>query len=151
MAQRNPTICRDGEATARAAHIVELCDALTGKGFLTYAEQATELNRQGERTDRGAKWTAQSVYLCCRLARPRRMHSREVHELVDGRWRHRMREKILELKRLGATRYADIAKSLNGEGVTTRLGQAWSEQSVYRLMRSVGLQTGKSGRRRHDE
>jgi hypothetical protein len=40
---------------------------------------------------------------------------------------------------------------LNREGVTTRLGQPWSQQSVYRLMRGIGLQTGKPGRRRRDE
>jgi hypothetical protein len=74
-----------------------------------------------------------------------------MHELVDGRWRDQVRDKVLELKRFGATRYADIAASLNREGATTRLGQPWSEQSVYRLMRGIGLQTGKPGRRRHDE
>jgi hypothetical protein len=44
-----------------------------------------------------------------------------------------------------------VARSLNAEGITTRLGQPWTMQAVYRLMRSIGLQTGKPGRRRHDE
>lgn len=38
---------------------------LRGKGFLTYAEQAEEMNRLGQLSRRAKAWTAQSVYLCC--------------------------------------------------------------------------------------
>jgi hypothetical protein len=62
-----------------------------------------------------------------------------------------MRVKILELKACGCTRYADIAEALNQEGLATRLGHRWSPLAVYRLMRRIGLQTGKVGRRHHDE
>ena len=140
---------------AWAAGVASRCAALRAQGTLTYRELATALNKQGSRTRRSARWTAQSIYICCRNDRRakggRKLTSREVHELVDGRWRDELRDKVLELKRFGATRYADIAKSLNREGVTTRLGQPWSQQSVYRLMRGIGLQTGKPGRRRRDE
>ena len=135
--------------------IAALCGALRAEGILTYRELAAALNKQGSRTRRGTLWTAQSVYICCRHDRRakgvKKRTSRETHELVDGRWRHRLREKVLELKRFGATRYADIAASLNREGVTTRLGRAWSDQSVYRLLRTIGLQAGKPGRRSRDE
>jgi hypothetical protein len=146
---------KKSEADAWSQKITAISVKLRGEGFLTYAEQAAELNRLGERTVRGTLWTAQSVYISCRHDRRakggRKLTSREVHELVDGRWRDQLRDKVLELKRFGATRYADIAKTLNKEGVTTRLGQQWSEQSVYRLMRGIGLPTGKPGRRRRDE
>jgi hypothetical protein len=71
--------------------------------------------------------------------------------MVDGRWRDQMRAKILELKSYGVTRYADVAQSLNTEGITTRLGHPRTPQSIYRLMRSIGLPTGKPGRRRRHE
>jgi hypothetical protein len=143
------------KAEERDAEIAVLCATLRGTGFFTYTEQAAELNRRGSRTKRGARWTAQSVYLSCRRHRQRvggrRMRSGEVHDLLDGRWRNEIRGKILELQSYGVTRYDDIAKSLNKEGIMTRLGKPWSMQSVFRLMRSIGLQTGKPGRRRYDE
>ena len=134
--------------------IASLCQALKGQGFLTYAEQAEELNRRGKRTWNGAEWNAQSVYLCCRRYRQRhdgrRITSAETHDLLDGRWRDAMRGKIVELKSYGVTRYDDLAMALNGEGVTTRLGRPWTRQSILRLMRSVGLPAGKPGRRRRN-
>ena len=137
------------------ARVARLCQVLKAQGFLTYAEQARELNRRGTRTSSGAEWNAQSAYLCCRRHRQRhggkRITSAETHDLVDGRWRHRMREMILELKSYGVTRYDDLAKALNSEGVPTRLGKLWTKQSVCRLMRTIGLPTGKPGRRGRDE
>jgi hypothetical protein len=139
----------------RNEEVAALCAQLRQGGHFTYAEQAAELNRRGERTERGVLWTAQSVYLCCRRHRTRLgrnpLSSGEVHDLVDGRWRDRMRTKILELKSYGVTRYDDIARNLNEEGITTRLGRAWTLQSVHRLMRSIGLPAGKPGRRSRDE
>ena len=133
--------------------VAVLCAKLRETGFFTYAEQAAELNRRGNRTQRGAHWNAQSVYICCRRHRQagKPLTPGEVHDLIDGRWRDQMRTKVLELKSYGVTRYDDIASNLNKEGITTRLGKPWTKQGVYRLMRTIALQTGKSGRRRHDE
>lgn len=137
------------------ARIVTLCHSLKGQGYLTYAEQAAELNRRGRQTSSGAQWTAQSVYLCCRRQRQRhngkRISNAETRELLDGRWRTDIRRKVLELRTYGVTRYDDVAKTLNDEGIPTRTGKFWSRQSVYRLMRQIGLQTGNTGRRRRDE
>jgi hypothetical protein len=146
-------IANKASADAWADAVADLCMALRGQGALTYAEIAAALNRQGSRTRRGALWNAQSIYLCCRRARGEgaRQQSFETHELLDGRWRDGMRRKILELKSYGVRRYADIAASLNEEGIRTRLGRRWSTQSVLRLMRGIGLPTGKPGRRRKDE
>ena len=138
-------------ADARGKRAVRLCEALRKRGLFTYREQADELNRLGERRVRGGLWTAQSLYICCRRGGARRQKSREVHELVDGRWRDTLRAKVLELKSCGVTRYDDLAEALNKEGVTTRLGQPWSKLSVYRLLRDIGLQAGRPGRRRRDE
>jgi hypothetical protein len=88
-------------ADAWADGVARLCTVLRGQGALTYAEIAAALNGQGSRTRRGALWTAQSVYLCCRRARgerPRQQCS-ETHELLDGRWRDGLRRKIVELGR----------------------------------------------------
>jgi hypothetical protein len=135
--------------------IARLCQLLKGQGFFTYAEQAQELNRRGKRTSSGAEWNAQSVYLCCRRHRQRhngkRATSAQTHDLLDGRWRDQMRTKVLELKSYGVIRYADLAEALNAGGVTTRLGHPWTLQSVLRLMRSIGMPTGKPGRRSRDE
>ena len=136
---------------AVATRIADLSEDLSGNGFLTYAEQAKELNRRGERTARGNLWSAQSLYIACRTAGRRRMTSRETHELVGGRWRQSMRGKVLELRSYGVTRYDDLAAALNQEGIATRLGRAWTKQAVFRLMRDIGLPTGKRGRRRRDE
>ena len=100
-------------------------------------------------------WNAQTLYHCCRRHRlcegKGRLRSGEVHDLLDGRWRDQMRTKILELKSYGVYRYDDITRNLNEEGISTRLGKPWTTQAVYRLMRTISLQTGKSGRRRHEE
>lgn len=142
-------------ADAWAHDVAKMCETLRKDGHLTYADQAAELNRRGICTRRGLAWTAQSVYLRCRRDRVRQGHaartSRETREIVDGRWRNEMRAKVLELKSYGVTRYVDLAKALNEEGVDTRLGKRWSKQSIDRLMRNIGLQRGKPGRYRHDE
>lgn len=137
------------------ARIATLCQSLKGRGFLTYAEQAAKLNRRGRRTSSGAQWTAQSVYLCCRRHRQRRgskrISSAETHDLLDGRWRATMRDKVLELRSYGVMRYEDIVRTLNDAGIPTRTGRPWTYQAVCRLMRGIGMPTGKPGRRRLDE
>lgn len=62
-----------------------------------------------------------------------------------------MRRKVLELRSFGIIRYDDVVRTLNAEGIPTRRGKAWTLQSVARLMRAIGLMTGKVGRRGPDE
>ncbi len=130
------------DADAWAEEVVRQCERLAAKGFLTYAEQAEELNRQGKSPRPGGRWNAQSLSLCCRRDRNRhgrqRTTSGEVHELLDGRWRTQMRAKILELKSYGVTRYGEIAENLNAEGIQTRRGRKWTLQGVVRLMKGIG-------------